>query len=264
MMEEFLLKVKDTELTCRKYGSGGEPLVMIHGACVDADFFCETAEILSAFYTVYTYDRRGYGRNPEVEAHDFDVQAEDAKKLIDYIGVPCHVIAHSAGTIIGIKLAIKYPQRIRTIILYEPIAICLVTEHTDYMETMEQIQRKRMEQEYIKALYKFLPLMGKTDKRAREATEEEISHVMKNHLCFMKEEFEELNDMELNLQKTSVPTVVGIGELSRDTVREEMACKTAQILQGDLLYFPGGHNCPFDLPREFSYLVRGILENNRC
>ena len=39
----------------------GQPLLLIHGAVVDSEFFTDFAEILSEKYHVITYDRRGYG-----------------------------------------------------------------------------------------------------------------------------------------------------------------------------------------------------------
>ena len=78
----FQITTGGTTIYCRRRGSG-DPLLMIHGACTDSDFFSETAALLSSHYTVVTYDRRGYGRSSEVSTqdHSIAVQAADIINL---------------------------------------------------------------------------------------------------------------------------------------------------------------------------------------
>ena len=40
----------------------GDPLILIHGVIVDADLYRETAKLLSKYYKVILYDRRGSGK----------------------------------------------------------------------------------------------------------------------------------------------------------------------------------------------------------
>ncbi len=58
---------------------------------------------------------------------------------------------------------------------------------------------------------------------------------------------------------TPFPTTVGIGELSRNSLRYDVAHNLARNLNAQLLYFPGSYNCPRDLPTEFAFLSIGIL-----
>ena len=53
MMDTFFSPVSDGKLYCRKYGQG-LPIILIHGACVDSDFFHDTAQILARQFSVYT------------------------------------------------------------------------------------------------------------------------------------------------------------------------------------------------------------------
>ena len=81
-MKTFIIEVTDTFLHGRQYGDDGSPVVLIHGACVDADFWNDCAAHLSKHHRVFTYDRRGYGRNEETDDHSIHIQAEDACRLI--------------------------------------------------------------------------------------------------------------------------------------------------------------------------------------
>ena len=95
--------------------------ILIHGACVDSDFFHDTAQILARQFSVYTYDRRGYGRSNSCTDHTILTQVEDVVGLIRQISTPCHIVAHSGGTVIAMELAAKHPSLVRKLVLHEPI-----------------------------------------------------------------------------------------------------------------------------------------------
>lgn len=258
-MQEFVLDTRDTKLTCRKYGNKGDVLILIHGACVDADFFHETAVTLSYSFIVYTFDRRGYGRNERTEFHDFNEQVQDIKQLLDYIKQPCHIVAHSAGTVLAMLLSIKYPERIRTLFLYEPVLPHLINEHTEYLKLFKEMKKNLDLKRYSKMMGMFRLLIGENDMRARAATEDEYKHMRKNYMCFFTYEFEQIYNMKIDYEKIRIPVIVGIGEQSRNSARYEMAEILAEKTKGNLLYFPGGHNCPYDLPKEFAFMLSGMI-----
>ena len=119
-----------------------------------------------------------------------------------------------------------------------------------------------MNRKFAKAVTLFLPLMGEKDARARAATDEEMKHMFKNCFGFVKYELKDLHDYQTDydyLSHLNLPITVGLGENSRGSARERMAEILAEKLHADLLYFPGGHNCPYDLPREFTYLLEGNI-----
>ena len=108
----------------------------------------------------------------------------------------------------------------------------------------------------------FLPLMGEKDSRARAASDSELDHMFKNCFCFVKHELSELHDYQPDydrLSRLGIPITLGLGENSRGSAREPMAQILVEKLKADLLYFPGGHNCPYDLPREFTCLLEGNI-----
>lgn len=81
---EYEVKTAHGTLFCRKEGKG--PLLfLIHGVACDSEFFRQTSAILSDYFTVISYDRRGYSRSIPAEGEtDFSVwaHAEDAADLI--------------------------------------------------------------------------------------------------------------------------------------------------------------------------------------
>lgn len=266
-MNSFIIEATGTTLYCRQYGNEGTPVVLIHGACVDADFWRDCAEILCKHHRVFTYDRRGYGRNEETADRSIPFQAEDAFLLLQRIGEPCFVVGHSAGSLIAMELASSHPELITGMLLYEPVKNDLLdNEHSDvvddYKQVMADVQEKAMNRKFAKAVTLFLPLMGEKDARARAATDEEMKHMFKNCFGFIKYELNDLHDYQPDydcLSRLPLPITLGLGENSRGSARERMAEILAEKLHADLLYFPGGHNCPYDLPREFTYLLEGNI-----
>lgn len=258
---EFEVKTDGVTLYCRRYGSG-EPILMIHGACTDSDFFSETAAVLSSRYTVVTYDRRGYGRSSDAPADTCSIatQAEDAAELIKKIGAPCFVVGHSAGTTVSMELTAAHPELVRGVLLHEPVANnCLPPDDPRALE-LEKIRGFTREGRFGRAINHFLPLIGEKDARGRDLKPGEEERLMRNSMAFMKGEFEAVFYYELQYEKLRCqPVTIGVGEMSRDSHRWIVAHTLAERIGCPTIYFPGAHNCAFDLPREFAYLAEGIF-----
>ena len=83
----------------------GAPLLLIHGVVVDAWLFERTAKILSKYYKVITYDRRGSSRSIAPEGTDYsaDAQMEDVRDLLDALGIEkVSICGVSAGAVVGV------------------------------------------------------------------------------------------------------------------------------------------------------------------
>lgn len=263
MYKEFTIENGDTRLYCRSFGDGA-PLLMIHGACVDGDFFQETAQYLSLSqrYTIYTYDRRGYGRSsmPGDGDHSISTQVEDARALIKRIGEPCLLVAHSIGAVIAFELAKKHPGLIRQMFLYEPAVVgCLPPEDTLVKERAQASAWVKAGKINRAANY-FLLGLGTQDKRARLTTQAEEAHLGQNIMTFVQKEMEETSTYCPEFSRVkNIPIVIGVGDGSPQDGFGHIASRLAQQLSAPLLYLPGIHNCPYDLPQEFACMAIGIF-----
>jgi pimeloyl-ACP methyl ester carboxylesterase len=117
-------RIGDVTLAHREVGDG-DPVLLIHGALV-ADMLASIAEApaLSSFRRI-VYHRRGYGESPRPEPArpaTLDEQADDAAGLLDHLGVgAAHVVGHSLGALIAMKLAARHPERVTSLVLLEPV-----------------------------------------------------------------------------------------------------------------------------------------------
>ena len=85
------------------------------------------AEQLASRYKVLTYDRRGNSRSPLDAApgpQSIDAHGDDAHRLLSAVGVtgeePAYVFGNSSGAIIGLELAARHPEQVRTLVAHEP------------------------------------------------------------------------------------------------------------------------------------------------
>jgi pimeloyl-ACP methyl ester carboxylesterase len=84
--------------------------------------WADAAPALAAKGRTILYDRRGSFRSerPERYATDVHEQADDAAALMDALGAaPAIVIGRSYGGAIAIDLALRYPGRVRALVLLE-------------------------------------------------------------------------------------------------------------------------------------------------
>lgn len=95
----------------------GEPLIMLHGNGEDHTIFDEAIEMLSKHFTVYAIDTRSHGQSDKVKELHYGDMAEDVKCFIDELGLEKPILyGFSDGGIVGLLLAIKYPNLLSKVI----------------------------------------------------------------------------------------------------------------------------------------------------
>jgi esterase len=104
----------------------GAPIVLIHGCGGSALGFAEAVSELAEFGRVIAYDRRGCARSERPEPYERTSVAEhtdDAAALLDALeATPAIVIGRSYGGTIAADLALRYPDRVRAVVMLEPDA----------------------------------------------------------------------------------------------------------------------------------------------
>ena len=111
----------------RHFGSG-EPLIILHGLFGQSDNWTSIARKLGENFSVYTLDLRNHGQSGHDNAMNYDVMADDLLETIDHFGIQkMHLIGHSMGGKVAMLFALKYPERIKKMIIadigprfYEP------------------------------------------------------------------------------------------------------------------------------------------------
>jgi len=98
----------------------GDAVLVVHGAGSDGRIWAKDLRPLASTHRVIAYNRRGYPGSGRPVA-DWKVHAEDAAALITSLDVaPIAVVAHSAGSIVALELAVKHPELLRRLVLLDP------------------------------------------------------------------------------------------------------------------------------------------------
>jgi pimeloyl-ACP methyl ester carboxylesterase len=107
----------------------GAPILCIHGGGSSALMWADAVEGLARLGRVISYDRRGCTRSERPEPYErtsVAEQADDAAALLDALAAaPAVVIGRSYGGAVAIDLALRYPDRVRALVLLEGDALGL-------------------------------------------------------------------------------------------------------------------------------------------
>lgn len=101
------------------HGGAGETLVFGHGFLFDHRMFDAQVRDLSTRYRCVAFDWRGQGRSEITQSgYEVDSLTEDAATLIATLGLaPCHFVGLSMGGFVGMRLAIRHAELLRSLVL---------------------------------------------------------------------------------------------------------------------------------------------------
>ena len=112
-------KVGDINMYYEVHGKG-EPLVMVTGAGASMDMGAPAIiPVYSPEYQVVLFDNRGAGKSdaPDIP-YTTGMMADDLAGLLDVIGIKsAHICGTSMGGMITQQFALRYPKRVRSLIL---------------------------------------------------------------------------------------------------------------------------------------------------
>jgi pimeloyl-ACP methyl ester carboxylesterase len=100
----------------------GEPVLLIHGALIAEAYEPLCRQPALARYRLVRYHRRGYAGSSQVTA-PFSIaqQAADCRALLRHLGIErAHVVGHSSGGVMALRLALDVPEVVHSLILLEP------------------------------------------------------------------------------------------------------------------------------------------------
>lgn len=82
-------------------------------------------------------DRRGFGKSPDIEHSDYEVDAEDIEALL---GTGAHLVGHSYGAAGAMIAAARRPAAVRSLTLIEPSTLRVAEEHPAVAEALARIR----------------------------------------------------------------------------------------------------------------------------
>ena len=113
-------RVNGIELSYEVHGDG-YPLVLAHGYTASLQMWADQIPAFAKKYRVVVYDSRGHGGSEapsDLAQYDLWTCVEDQRALMDHLDIgEAYVGGLSMGGMIAMRFALKYPQRVRALLL---------------------------------------------------------------------------------------------------------------------------------------------------
>ena len=122
------LNIDGVEINYLIAGSG-EPLLLLHGANMGWGQWYENIDELAKNFTVYALDLPGAGKSTKIAYQDIDTQShfvELTEKFIEKMQLKhLHIIAHSLGAWVALKLILGEKTHIANAVLVSPMGFSI-------------------------------------------------------------------------------------------------------------------------------------------
>lgn len=140
--ETGTLKVGEIDLYYEKRGYGPVLLMIPAG---DADSYEAAAGYLASWYTVLTYDRRGFAHSKlpdSAEISSVQDHADDAHYLLDMMGPePAYIFGSGVGSVIALEMFSQYTAEIKAMVVHEPAKMIAVDKKESKINLGESRRR---------------------------------------------------------------------------------------------------------------------------
>jgi 3-oxoadipate enol-lactonase len=139
MLQSGFVKVDGEQIYFESVGAG-ETVVLSHGAGGSHAVWYQQVVLLAQKYQVITWDHRGFGRSTDVNKQASPERAvEDLKALLDHLGVTsAHLVGQSMGGYTVMGFALKYPTRVRSMVLADTPGGVLTPEVASWRKSAPQ------------------------------------------------------------------------------------------------------------------------------
>jgi len=264
------LTLNGARLYYEERGTGSETIVFAHGLLWSGRMFDRQVAALQAHFRCITFDFRGQGQSQvTASGYDMDTLTEDAAALIAALGcAPCHFVGLSMGGFVGMRLALRYPHWIRSLVLMETSAD---------PEPQETIGRYRL-LNFIARWFGWRMVVGRimpilfgqqflNDPARAPLRETMKAALLRNHRVGLTRAVTgviERAGVDEDLQQIRVPTLIVVGDQDVATVPAKAERIHAQIQGSRLVIIPGaGHTSTVEEPEAVNQALLEFLGQAR-
>lgn len=261
-----LIKLNGATLYYEEQGTGPETIVLAHGLLWSGRMFDEQVRVLKARYRCITFDFRGQGQSEVTPTgYDMETLSEDAAALITALGcAPCHFVGLSMGGFIGMRLASRQPQLIKSLMLLETTADPEPAETVGRYRLLGWIARwfglRVVANQVMLIMFgqKFL-----TDPSRAELRRVMRERLIQNHRIGITRAVTALIQragVYEEIRQIQVPTLIVVGDQDVATVPAKAERIHAQIAGSRLVVIPGaGHTSTVEEPEAVNNALLAFL-----
>ncbi|WP_329905358.1 alpha/beta hydrolase [Porphyromonas pogonae] len=139
-----LINIGDADLAVRYHKGEGIPIVFVHGSWDDHHSWIPVIEQVYSHVKnpIIVYDRRGHSAStPDIKQGSVSQDVNDVLSLMKSLDIErAHFVGHSYGANIVIQLTISNPEKVRSVVLYEPPVFGLLKDNVNYMPALKRVK----------------------------------------------------------------------------------------------------------------------------
>ena len=237
-------------------GSGGPPLLLVHGWTCDHSYMDPQFEYFQKNHRVIAVDLRGHGQSDKPE-QDYTVPAfvDDLVWLCAQIAIEKPVVVgHSMGGIIAVGLAAEYPDLPSAIVTLDSPIIppqALLDNVAPLIAGLKTPQYQEAQRQFVAN-----GLFIKADDPNRKALILDDMSSAPQHVMASAFENSILSDTEDMVQKCAVPLLIMLAEQSLSEVpRLQKLCPQARIGQT----VGAGHFHQLEVPEQVNAMLERFM-----
>ncbi len=278
MSESFAI-INGTKI-CYDIHGEGEPLSLIHGFTSKKETFVAQVPELSKYFKVIRLDNRGSGKSERPnEPYRMDMFVDDVRGVMDYLQIEkANILGFSLGGMIAQSFALKYPKRLKKLILLNTMSRIHVKEEAlegyiqsrinNYEEKLTDPEKAFFNSAPLAYSYSFINEL-KADLKKKfhnafsvedlineslidPATPQDIRNQAKSFLQF---------DVFDQLKTIKTPTLIICGRFDKQTPKKLSVKMHEQISNSKLVVIKGGHSSNKERAPEVNQQIIDFLKD---
>ncbi|SEF57792.1 alpha/beta fold hydrolase [Algoriphagus boritolerans] len=255
------IEVNEVKLFYEEKGFGKETIIFSHGLLWSHRMFQNQIDFFSKNYRVIAYDHRGQGQSEVKGPFDMETVAEDAAELIqNLVDGPVHFAGLSMGGFVGLRLAARRPDLIKSLILMETSANAEPVENLPQYKTLNGIVKwvgviPPIASKVMHLMFAESWLSNPSNKPLIKYWKQELSS-NKRSISGPVEGVIYRKGVEDELSKITCPTLIIVGDEDVATKPEKAKYIQMGIGKAKLHLIPGaGHSSCIEKPDEVNRLI---------
>ena len=250
--------------------SGGvdkEPLLFSHGLLWSCRMFDNQVAVFKDHYRCIAWDHRGQGQSEvTADGYDMDTLYEDAVALIEALDVgPVHFAGLSMGGFVGMRLAARRPDLVKSLILMETTADPEPQENHRKYKMLNFVARwlsMRLVAGSVMSIMfgqKFLTDPNRTAQRA----EWRLRLLNNDRIGISRAVSGVVNRQGIydEIDKITAPTLIMVGDQDVATVPEKSERIHAKVPNSQLVMISGaGHSSSVEEPAAVNAAIQAFLD----
>lgn len=260
------IRVNGAELYYEEQGTGSETIFFSHGLLWSCRMFDDQIAMLKDRYRCIAFDHRGQGQSEVTRGgYDMETLSEDAAALIEALGgAPCHFLGLSMGGFVGLRLAARRPELLKSLMLLETSAGPEPRENRAKYQQLNFIARwvslGIVSKQVMKVMFGQKFLNDPARAKLRREWQQRLVHNHRKGITRATTGVITRQDVYEELEKIRVPTLILVGDQDVATPLPNAQRLHEGIAGSQLVIIPGaGHTSTVEEPAAVNAAISHFL-----